>query len=180
MRLSSTALAAAPSLALSRRGLLLGTTACVPLALGACESLGPRVDATIKGLVEYGQALYTGLKSMWAQLQTLPQVQALSLETKTVISTSGKAVGDLLAALSGVQSVAAAQPIVAKLATYAQAALGALGGISGMPGTVVSLIAAAQIVLPVLQSLVGLAVATMGQVQAAAQAKAILLAAPAS
>ena len=165
--------------ALPRRSLLLGTTACVPLSLGACASLGPRVDAAIAGIVEYGQAIYAGLKSMWAQLQALPQVQALSAETRATITSSGQAVGELLAALAGVQSVAAAQPIVAKLVTYAQAALGALGGIPGLPVAVTGLISAAQIVLPVLQSLVGLAVATVAQVQAATQAKAALLAAPA-
>ncbi len=167
--------AGAPGL-VSRRAMLL---TCVPLALAGCESLGPRVDATIAGIVEYGQAIYNGLKSMWAQIQTLPQVQALSADTRSTIVTGGKAVGDFLAALSGVQSAAQAQPIVAKLVTYASAALTALAGVPGLPAAVVGLIGAAQIVLPVLQSLVGLAVATIAQVQAASQAKAALLAAPA-
>jgi hypothetical protein len=178
MRLYSTALAAAPSL-VSRRALLLGTAA-VPLTLGACGGqFAQKVDVTIQGMVEYGQAIYAGLKSMWAQLQTLPQVQALSAETRATITTSGKAVGDLLSALGAVQGVAEAQPIVAKLVTYAQAALGALGSIPGLPGSVAGLISAAQIVLPVLQSLVGIGIATVEQVQAANRAKAELLAAPA-
>ncbi len=166
--------------ALPRRAFLLGTTAAIPLSLGACAGLGPKVDAAIDGIVEYGQAIYNGLKSMWAQIQTLPQVQGLSAETKNTIVTGGKAVGDFLAALAGAQSAAQAQPIVAKLVTYATAALTALAGVPGLPVAVVSLIGAAQIVLPVLQSLVGLAVATIAQVQAATAAKAQLLAAPAS
>lgn len=178
MRIASPALAAAPLLALNRRAFLLGTAACVPLSLGACASLGPTVDAGIKGMVEYGQAILAGLKSAWAQIQSLPQVKALSVETRTTIETAGKAVGELLEALGAAQSVAAAQPIIAKLVTYAQAALGALGAIPGLPGAVTNLIAAAQIVLPVLQSLVGLAVATVEQVTAANKAKAELLAAP--
>lgn len=168
------------SSAIPRRAFLLGTTAAVPLSLGACAGdFGQKVDAGIKGMVEYGQAIYVGLRSAWAQIQTLPQVQALSPDVRSTIETAGKAVGDLLTALGAAQGVAAAQPIVAKLVTYAQAALGALGAIPGLPGTVTSLIAAAQIVLPVLQSLVGLAVATVEQVQAATKAKAELLAAPA-
>ena len=152
---------------LHRRAFLLGTTAAVPLALAGCESLGPKVDAAIAGIVEYGQAIYVGLKSMWAQIQTLPQVQALSADTRATIVGSGKAVGDFLSGVAGPQSAAQAQPIVAKLVTYAQAALAALAGVPGLPVAVVGLIGAAQIVLPVLQSLVGLAVATVAQVQAA-------------
>lgn len=166
------------SLAIPRRAFLLGTAAAVPFSLAACGGdFGQKVDAGIKGMVEYGQAIYVGLRSAWAQIQTLPQVQARP-DLVATITTAGKAVGDLLTALGAAQGVAAAQPIVAKLVTYAQAALGALGAIPGLPPAVTSLIAAAQIVLPVLQSLVGLAVATVEQVQAANQAKAALLAAP--
>lgn len=164
---------------LHRRAFLLGTTAAVPLTLGACAGdFGQKVDAGIKGMVEYGKAIHAGLKSAWAQIQTLPQVQALSPDIKNKIVDASKAVGNLLEELGAAQGVAAAQPIVGKLVTYAQAGLRGLGQIPGLPPTVTSLIGYAQIVLPVLQSLVGLAVATVEQVQAANQAKAALLAAP--
>lgn len=162
-------------IAIPRRQFLLASAA--PFIVG-CESLGPKIDAVIKDTVEYGRAIYNGLRSAWFQIQELPQVQALSTETKDAIVNAGRAVGSLLDELGLARGVAQAQPIVAKIVTYAQAALRALGTIPGLPGTVTSLIAAAQIVLPVLQSLVGLAVATLGQVQAATEAKTILVTAP--
>lgn len=157
-----------------RRTFLLSTTALIP----ACASFNQKIDAIIQGIIEYGQALYNGLKSMWLQIQPLPQIQNLDENIKSTITTGGKIVGDLLTSLSNVQNTAQAQPIVAKIMTYAQAVLSALITIPGLPPTVITLIGATQIVLPVLASLVGLAVATIAQVQAATEAKAILLSAP--
>lgn len=164
---------------ISRRA-FLGSTAAIPLVVGGCANFGTKVDQAVQGIIEYGQAIYNGLRSAWGQLQALPSIQALSTDAKTTIATGAKAVGDSLAALAGVASAAQAQPIVAKLVTYAQSVLAVLASVTGLPAAVTVLIGAAQVVLPVLQSLVGLAVATVAQVQAAAQAKATLNAAPAT
>lgn len=158
---------------LSRRA-LLATTVCIPV--GACA--GFTVDKGIAALVEYGTALYQGGRSMWLQLQASPLLSFVSDQVKSDISTTGRAIGAALNELKAAQSTAAAQPIVAKLGTYVRAVLAAFAKIPGLPPTIAVLIAAVQTVLPVLESLVGIGIATFQQIQDATQAKNTLLAAP--
>lgn len=158
-----------------RRAFLLSTTAAIPL--GACA--GFNVDKGIADLLAYGKALYNGAKSMWAQLQANPlTANLISADNRNTITVTGRAIGAVLEELSAAQSTAQAQPIVAKLGTYVRAVLSAFVTIPGLPPAVLALLAAAQIVLPVLESLVGIGIATAQQVQDAVQARNALAAAP--
>jgi len=156
-----------------RRAFLLSTTGAIPL--GACAG----VDKNLADLLLYGKALFNGSKSAWAQLQASPAImQFVSADTRNTITVTGRAIGAVLDELSAAQSTAQAQPIVAKLGTYVRAVLSAFGTIPGLPPTIAGLLALVQIVLPVLESLVGIGIATAQQVQDAVQAKNALLAAP--
>ena len=136
------------------------------------------LDSAIRDVADYAKAILNGLQSAWTQISALPVIANLNDDVKQTIVTSYRGVYNLMDSLRAATTKAEAQPIVEKIATYAMAGLSALAGIPGLPPTITVLISAAQIVLPVLQSLVGLVVATVEQIKAAPQAKAVLLAAP--
>lgn len=165
MRIVSTALAAAPSLALSRRSLLLGTTACVPLALGACASITDpatgkidpaKLDRALKLAAADAKVIAATLKSVLAQLSSL-DIPGLTPKAIEIAGIAIAGVTDTADALQGVSSIAVAQPLVKKLVTYAQAFAGSVATLP-LPKEVTTTLRAAVILLPVVEATVDLVV----------------------
>lgn len=165
MRIVQTALAAGPSLALSRRAFLLGTTAALPLTLGACESLKDpatgkidpaKVDRALKLVAADAKVIAASLKSILAQLSSL-DIPGLTPKVIEIAGIAIAGVTDTADTLQGVSTIAAAQPLVKKLVTYAQAFAGSLATLP-LPKEVTTTLRAAVILLPVVEATVDLVV----------------------
>lgn len=173
-------LPAASTLA-SRRSLMLGAAA-LSLALGACAVTDPAtgkidpaaIDRAIKTVAKDAKLIAAGFKTVLAQLSAL-DIPAL---TPRVIEVSGIAIDGIVKvadALQGATTIAEAQKQVEKLITYAQAVTAALATLP-LPREVTTALQAAVILLPVIQTTIGLIANRLPETSEIDGARAVLTA----
>jgi hypothetical protein len=140
---------------INRRNALRAIAASAIVTTSACATFDPTV-----GQVSSDVALVaTGLQGALQQLGSIP---SLSISA-AALSTAGSAIASLQALAAQVaqaSSVAAQQPLIQKIATYAGTVLSVLTpAIALIPGAqgVAAALAAVQVLLPVILAAVGLA-----------------------
>ena len=164
----------------SRRSLLLGVAA-LPLAAGACESLKDpatgkidptKIDRALKLAAADAKVIAAGLKSVLAQLSSL-DIPGLTPEVMKGAGITIAGVTDAADALQNVSTIAAAQPLVKKLVTYATTFAGALAKLP-LPKEVTTALNAAVILLPVVEVTVDLVVNRLPETSEIDGARAVL------
>lgn len=135
---------------------------------------------TISNVVSDVQIIGDGLQGVFAQLGQL----SLPALTPSIMSTVGNAITNLqkvAAALGAVNTTAAAQPLVKKIETYVNAVVSALAMLP-LPPPISTAIQAAAILLPIIETAVGLAIPQTPKASSMspAQARMVLLGASAS
>ena len=135
---------------MNRRTVLLA-----PLALAACNNPA-QIDTVLATVVADAQTIAGGLQGM------LPQLGALNLPglTPAVMAIVGSAVADLqgvATSLQSVSAVASAQPLVQKIESYVNVIVSTLAALP-LPPPISTILVAASVLLPVLESTVGLIV----------------------
>lgn len=181
MRIVSTAIPAALPL-VSRRSLMLGAAA-LPLALGACASVTDpatgkidpaKIDRALKLAAADAKVIAGSLKSVLAQLSAL-DIPGLTPKVLEIAGIAIAGVTDTADALQAVTSIAAAQPLVKKLVTYAQAFAASLATLP-LPKEVTMTLRAAVILLPVVEATVDLVVNRLPETSEIEGARAVLVA----
>lgn len=170
-------LLAASTLALvSRRSLMLGVT-MLPLAAGACATADvEKAERLLKIVVKNAKVIAGGLKGVLAQLGAL-NVPGLTPAILAVVGTAVDGTIKVAGDLEAVTSLAAAQPLVEKIGTYVQTVVGALATLP-LPERVTTGLRAAAILLPVIETAVGLVANSAADPgMSPDQARAVLLAA---
>lgn len=156
-----------------QRGLML---ACAPIALAGCATLTGRTAATIAAqVVSDAQTIATGLSGVLPALTALRTIPAAT--ASSVSTLLSEAIGVAKSISSGM-TASAAQPLVKQIEGDVNAAVQALA-VLPLPPSIESVLLAAQVLLPVVESAVGLAVPA-GAVKGGmtpAQARAVLKAA---
>ncbi len=152
---------------LARRAIL-----AAPLALAACNGMPP--SQSIQTVAQDVQIIATGLG------KTLTQLSALNLPglTPAILDMAQTALAGLQTvsqAFAGVSTATDAQPLVIKVESYVNAFVGALS-ILPLPPEIKTGLLAAQILLPVIEMAVNLAVPpkTVATTMTADQARAAL------
>lgn len=145
------------------RRLLLRSTAiagAAALPLGGCGIFNNSTpDANVAKVADYVSTFANGLLSAFQQLGniTIPGI------TQAAITTAGTYIGyiqSLAQQVASAASTAAQQPLVQKIVTYANTVFNTLQPVlkaTGL-GTVADILQAAEVFLPLIMSLVGLAV----------------------
>lgn len=179
----TTRILAAGALApVSRRSLMLGSLA-LPLVGGACASLTDpatgkidpaKIDRALKLAAADAKVIAGVLKSVLAQLSSL-DIPGLTPKVIEIAGVAIAGVTDAADALQSATSIAAAQPLVKKLVTYAQAFAGALAALP-LPKEVTTPLRAAVILLPVVEAAVDLVVNRMPETSEIEGARAVLIA----
>ena len=180
MHITATAIPAAPSLAVSRRTLMLGVVV-LPLAAAACATVDGKpldpaeIDRKLKLVAADAKVIAAGLKSVLAQLSSL-DIPGLTPQILDVAAIAISGTTDVANALQSVTTVAAAQPLVKKLVTYAQAFAGALAKLP-LPKEVTTALNAAVILLPVVETTIDLVANRLPQTSEIERARGVLMAA---
>jgi len=144
---------------LSRRALLAATALAVPsLALVGCAGMSSQ--QVINTAAQDTATIAAGLKGALANIGTL-NIKGL---TSDKVQTAEMAVADLqvaAAALAQASTAGAAQPIVQQVEGDVNALVGALAGIQWPPEqkSIATALAAAQVLVPVIESAVGMVTA---------------------
>lgn len=158
---------------LKRRTMLIGAAA-VPLA--ACSSAQP--DPNLTQAVADVNALSAGLSGMLAGLSA----SGVSGLTPDVLATVNGAIANLKTAAAAIAKTAtavAAQPVVQQVEGYVNTVVSVLGALP-LPPPISTILEAASVLLPIIETTVGLLAPTAGmRMKAAAmtpdQARLILL-----
>lgn len=142
----------------SRRGFTLAAAA-LPLTLGACGE-GAKVDLAeidrkLKSAAADAKVIASALKSVLAQISAL-DIPRLTPQAITIAGTAIAGITQVADSLERATTIAAAQPLVEKLSTYAQAVVGALAAVP-LPKEINTALRAAVILIPVVELMVGLA-----------------------
>lgn len=153
---------------LSRRSLLLttigGTAVLATVGLAGCTNGGTNADL-IK-VASYANAIATGLKNV------LPQLGSITGISAGIMGKVGQDVADiqtLAVALQTTASTNAALPMVQRIEAIVADILTALGGLP-LPAPVSTVIAAINVLLPIMETIVGI-VLPAGAASRAAAAK---------
>lgn len=137
---------------LSRRAALRGSLlAGTALALAAC-STGLTAAQIAAQTVTDAKLLANGFSGVLAGLQTLHDIPAASATIVTSALSSALAIAQ---SISSSMTTAAAQPLVTQIETDFSAALSALSVVT-LPTPISGIIAAIQVVLPLVETAVGL------------------------
>lgn len=131
-----------------RRNLLL-CTALVPVA--ACATL----DTTLATVAADTNTIALGLKGVLAQLGTL-NIPGLTTSVMATVGTAISSLQSVAAAIAGTTTTAAAQPLVQKIESYVNTVVGALA-LLPLPPPISTALEAAAILLPLIETAVGLA-----------------------
>ena len=135
----------------NRRLLLMGLAALPAATLAGCAS-GPAVAPTTISDVNL---IATGLKAL------MPQLGLVTGLSTTAIDTATQAIVDLQSAADAVataDTIAAAQPLVVRIASDVSAVIGALSAVE-LPDALNRALQAASVLLPIIEAAVGLAAA---------------------
>ena len=133
-----------------RRNLLLGTTA---LSVTACA--GKTVDQVVVTVAADASTIANGLTGVLAQLGPLASTYGISGATMALIGTAVAGLQSVATQVSGATTAASAQPMVQKIETYVNTIVSALAGLP-LPPPISTALMAAAILLPVIESAVGL------------------------
>lgn len=131
-----------------RRSLLIGSTSA---ALAACTTTDATFDATIARVSRDVQLIADGLNGVLKQLATL-NIPALTPTLMSTLITAVSGVQGVAASIRSVTDQAAAQALVQKMGTYVNAVVSAIGSIPNLPPQIQTGIAAAAILLPLIET----------------------------
>ena len=137
---------------ISRRQLLGGAaTGAIALALAGCAT-GQNAGATLQQAISDAELIANGLAA------ALPQLGKVF--TAGVLAKASAAIADIktaAAAVAAAVSASAAQPAVAQLAAAVNGLVAALAGLP-LPAPISTALAAAAVLLPIIESTVGMAI----------------------
>jgi len=135
---------------------LLKTTAYIPVgvavSLAGCASVSQFVDKNLASVVADVQTVAAGIKAI------LPQVANLGVPTD-VLSTVSGIVDDIESValqVAGVYTESNAKPLVERLSALVVGLAGALAAVPGLPPIVLTIVAAAQVLVPAIEKVLGI------------------------
>jgi hypothetical protein len=138
---------------MKRRTLVLAA-GLLPLGvLAGCGTVGRLVDANLAQVADDVQSIAAGAKAI------LPQLGALGVDAATLADVSG-IVDDIQTAATAIATVYTeenARPIVEQVAGYVLTLANVVAAIPGVPPIVKTIIAAAQVLVPAIEKVLGIA-----------------------
>jgi hypothetical protein len=152
-----------------RRHILIGLLATT--ALAGCNT--PVTDKTVAAVASDISIIAAGLQGVIGPLSAVVNIDPTTLATAKMAING---IADIAKAMSSVTDVAGTQPLVQKLETYLNMAVSALATVPLLPPTITIALQAASILLPVIESLVGLAMQAprAGNAMSPAEARLVL------
>jgi hypothetical protein len=133
-----------------RRNFLIATTAIVPIT--GCSTIAQTFDSKLSLLVSDVTLIANGVSSL---LPTIGSIAGLSDTVKSTIQLAIDGIREVANQIKGVTSTAAGQPWIQKLETYLNAIVSALSMLP-LPPQVSVILQAATVLLPILETIVGL------------------------
>lgn len=132
-----------------RRSFIISSSA---LGLAACQT----VDKNVAIVAADAKIITNGLAGI------LPQLGALGIGIPAEVATALASLQSVADSLGAATTVASAQPLVQKIETYVNTIVGALAAIPLIPPPISLVLQAASILLPVLETAVGLVINSFG------------------